>query len=249
MQTSALNALDSRLNKPIRLRILVADDDPSSRLYLSETLVRLGNQVDGCADGLAAVEQACRQHYDLLLLDCRMPGAGALEVLQALRGDPQAQSHHAPAVATSAQVDGELRQQLLSAGFREVMAKPCHLESLRLMTARIGSALTTPLLDDESALSASGDAAVLSALRGLLHEELVVLYQDLDRLLQHPQDLYERLHRLRSSCGFCGAHALASQSIALQNELRHGLAAIQQILPAFRQVLLETLDALAPSAT
>jgi CheY-like chemotaxis protein len=231
------------------LRILVADDDPSSRLYLSDTLIRLGNQADGCADGLAAIEQARRQHYDLLLLDCRMPGAGALEVLQALRGDPQACSHSSPAVATSAQVDSELREQLLSAGFREVLAKPCHLESLRLMTARIGSALATPLLDDESALSASGDAGVLRALRGLLHEELVALYQDLDRLQQHPQDLYERLHRLRSSCGFCGAHALASQSIALQGQLRHGVAAIGQTLPAFRQVLLETLDALAPSAT
>ncbi|MET0330743.1 MAG: response regulator [Dyella sp.] len=231
------------------LRILVADDDPSSRLYLSETLIRLGNLADGCADGLAAIEQARSQHYDLLLLDCRMPGAGALEVLQALRDDPRALSHHAPAVATSAQIDSELRQQLLSAGFREVLVKPCRLESLRLMTVRIGSALTTPILDDESALSASGDAGVLRALRGLLHEELVAMYQDLDRLQQRPHDLYERLHRLRSSCGFCGAHALASQSIALQDDTSLGLAAMQQTLPAFRQVLLETIEALEPSAT
>lgn len=250
MHRAALSTIDSPASQPAALRILVADDDPTSRLYLSEALRQLGNQPVDCEDGLAAIAQARQQYFDLLLLDCRMPGAGATEVLRALRADPAARSHDSPAVATSAQIDGELRQRLLQEGFSDVLSKPCTIDGLRQMTGQFAAAAAdlppAPLLDDAAALSASGDATILHALRGLLHEELVLFYQELDNLSADLPQLQERLHRLRSSCGFCGADALAQQAIALQRALRQGPPGERQ-MEDFRRVLLDTIDALAPS--
>jgi HPt (histidine-containing phosphotransfer) domain-containing protein len=83
----------------------------------------------------------------------------------------------------------------------------------------------------------------MQALRLLLREELALLHQELDSLSQDHAGFGERLHRLRSSCGFCGAAALSSQTILLQQQLsQHG--ATSAALARFRKVLLATLRAL-----
>src|SRR4051812_25852422 len=98
-------------------RVLVADDDPSTRQFLGSALASLGYDVSLAVDGEAAIGLAERERYDALLLDCRMPGAGAVDVLHALRRNRSAASHEAIALATSAEVPAALRDTLLAAGF------------------------------------------------------------------------------------------------------------------------------------
>ena len=98
--------------------------------------------------------------------------------------------------------------------------KPCGLDDLqRILSLAGGDLATTCMLDDSAALTASGDTATMRALRLLLREELVQLSRELDRPERRPAALSERLHRLRSSCGFCGAAALSAQTIMLQRQL------------------------------
>lgn len=66
-----------------RLRILFADDDDSLRLTLSEYLSsEAGYQVDACVSGEEAIELLKQQHFDVVLLDYKMPGLSGLNVLQ-----------------------------------------------------------------------------------------------------------------------------------------------------------------------
>ncbi len=65
--------------------MLVADDDPASRRFLGDGLRMLGAHSVECSDGVAAMEYARGDAFDMLLLDCRMPGGGALEILGRLR--------------------------------------------------------------------------------------------------------------------------------------------------------------------
>lgn len=226
--------------------VLVADDDPSSRRFLGEGLRALGAQVHECGDGQMALARAGIETFDLLLLDCRMPGAGAREVLAALRADALARSTDALAVATSAEVSAEDRQQLLSAGFSDVLLKPCDLDALRqLMTLARHSGRHAPLLDDQAALSSSGDAHTMRALRVLLREELAMLLQELDPLCQEPTRLVDRLHRLRSACGFCGTPALSAQALRLQRLAEAGGRVPGRPQDRFRQALADTLAALS----
>ena len=224
-------------------RILVADDDPPSRRFLCDGLRSLGARVQDCADGMQALQLARGEPFDLLLLDCRMPGAGAREVLAALRADGAARSARSLAVASSAELDNAVRRELLACGFRDVLRKPCDIAELQRVLALLPGG--TPVLDDGAALRASGDAATMQALRQLLRGELALLHQELGMPDHDRAALDDRLHRLRSSCGFCGAAALAAEVARLQQQLRddphHATPAIAQFRGAV-QVTLQALD-------
>ena len=223
-------------------RVLVADDDPASRRFLSDALHALGAAVQACADGPQALQLARAERYDLLLLDCRMPGAGASEVLAALRADEQARSHDSRAVASSAELGAAERRALLEHGFDAVLAKPCSLADLRKLLALLPGAM--PVLDDAAALRASGDTTTMQALRRLLRDELALLHQELGMTDVVPTALDDRLHRLRSSCGFCGAPALATEASHLQQRLREEPLAATSAIARFRGAVRLTLQAL-----
>jgi two-component system OmpR family response regulator len=174
------------------LRVLVADDDLGSCRFLCDGLRSLGARAEACNNGLAALERATAESFDLLLLDCRMPGAGALEILTLLRDDSRALSADSVAVATTAELGPSDRLSLLAAGFSEILLKPCRLADLqRVLTSSDRSGIA--ILDDPAALVTTGDAVTMRALRLLLLEELVMLERDLDTISCDRADFGERL--------------------------------------------------------
>jgi len=63
-------------------RILVADDEESIRWVLSKALKKKGFTVDLAVDGRQALSLFRSNHYDLAVLDIKMPGIQGLELLQ-----------------------------------------------------------------------------------------------------------------------------------------------------------------------
>jgi len=69
-------------------RVLVVDDDPTSRAWMAECLARRGLEVLLAADGAAALS-ALREHRpDLLVMDVHMPGLGGVEVCRIVKANP-----------------------------------------------------------------------------------------------------------------------------------------------------------------
>jgi CheY-like chemotaxis protein len=210
-------------------RILIADDDPVSLLYMQAALERLGCEAVTVDGGTKALLVARDETFDLLLLDRRMPGLGGIDVLQALRQH----GIRTPAIATSAELDADAVAQLRAAGFIDTLLKPATLEQIEGVVGRVHLVSSSsssvmidgdsPLLDDAGALAAmSGDMATLIALRGLLVQELKALNDELaSAAFASPEQLSERLHRLRASCGFCGTPALAAAARRLELALRN----------------------------
>ncbi len=66
-------------------RLLVVDDDLASRTSLAARLEKRGYAVDGAEGASAALEKILREHYDLVLLDQRMPEMSGLDLLRLLR--------------------------------------------------------------------------------------------------------------------------------------------------------------------
>ncbi|MCK6480385.1 MAG: response regulator [Planctomycetes bacterium] len=71
-------------------RVLVAEDDPSWRAVCQLLLEQAGMRVTTARDGgeaISVIEAAAREgvHYDLLLLDIRMPVASGWDVLRRSR--------------------------------------------------------------------------------------------------------------------------------------------------------------------
>ena len=66
-------------------RILVVDDEPSTRAVVVEILRRAGYQVDAADDGLAGWETLRTGRFHLLITDHRMPQVTGVELIQGLR--------------------------------------------------------------------------------------------------------------------------------------------------------------------
>jgi len=225
--------------------VLVADDDAPTRCFLRDAFRQFGARVALASSGDEAQALAHGEAFDLLVLDCRMPGAGAVEVLARLRSDRNARSLCSPAVASSAEVDAPTQQTLLAAGFHAVLVKPCTLQDLRDVLVLGAGRHDLPVLDDHLALHASGTPAIVQALRGLLRQELMAVCSELDTLSADAKALEARLHKLRSSCGFCGAASLSEHIASLQQHLKLAHRGPMLPLSEFRKSVLQTIDALS----
>lgn len=209
------------------LRVLVADDNPLSLRFFEEALQALGHRVVGVANGAAALAEAQRSAFDLVLLDARMPNLGGVETWQRIHGVP-GPSRHACPLATTADDSADARQRLLDAGFIDVLIKPLTIADLHWTFARHAAIYSgrvaeenALLLDDRQALAAGGDTTVMIALRGLLVGELEALPAEMTRFTasRDADSLRERLHRLDASAGFCGAPALSRAAHTLRGAL------------------------------
>jgi diguanylate cyclase (GGDEF)-like protein/PAS domain S-box-containing protein len=70
------------LDRDVTARILLADDDPRLLESLQALLKLYQYQVDTAVGGAAAIQQLNSNHYDLLLLDLRMPDVSGHDVMQ-----------------------------------------------------------------------------------------------------------------------------------------------------------------------
>jgi two-component system response regulator MprA len=66
-------------------RVLVVDDDALVRRMLARSLAAAGFEVEGAADGGAALAAVERSAPDLVVLDVTMPGVDGLAVCRRLR--------------------------------------------------------------------------------------------------------------------------------------------------------------------
>ena len=84
----------------------------------------MGCSVDVVADGEAAARSAASVRYDLILMDCHMPGIDGFEATQRIRGDRAGQSAKTPIVALTADALAGDRERCLEAGMDDYMTKP-----------------------------------------------------------------------------------------------------------------------------
>lgn len=117
-------------------RVLVADDDPSTRAMIDMALQDAGYDRLLAADGKSALEQARAARPDLIVLDIGMPYLTGDEVHRELRRDPR--TRYIPVVfVTAKRTTGEIAARLRN-GADDYIAKPFDIDEL---VARVESAL------------------------------------------------------------------------------------------------------------
>jgi phosphoserine phosphatase RsbU/P len=119
-------------------RILVADDDATSRKLLLRILSRAGFTCSEAPDGIAALKQLHDDPPSLLLLDYDMPGMNGAEVLKQLRHDGNAIVAQIPAIMLTGHGGEESEVLCLEAGADDFVTKPINDAVLR---ARIDTQL------------------------------------------------------------------------------------------------------------
>jgi CheY-like chemotaxis protein len=110
-------------------RILIADDQASSREFLRTALEHIGHEVIEAVDGAEAVARARETSPDLMLLDLHMPALDGFGAVGELRR--QAQFADTPVVALTASAMQGDKERALAAGFTAYLTKPIRLAELR----------------------------------------------------------------------------------------------------------------------
>jgi CheY-like chemotaxis protein len=106
-------------------RVLVAEDEPVNAEVRRAILVHYGIDVVMARDGEQAVAEHARQSFDLILMDCQMPGMDGFEATRRIR-DAKLSSGLArtPVVALTAHAMAGYREQCLQAGMDDYLGKP-----------------------------------------------------------------------------------------------------------------------------
>jgi CheY-like chemotaxis protein/anti-sigma regulatory factor (Ser/Thr protein kinase) len=111
------------------LRIMVVEDDPTSREYLRRALEKNGCEV-AAADGADAAERLFAEHadnwFDTVLTDYSMPGRNGLELLTAIK---QKDACLATIILTG-ESERSLVAQSLRAGAADFLDKPVNIQKL-----------------------------------------------------------------------------------------------------------------------
>jgi DNA-binding response OmpR family regulator len=102
---------------------LVVDDEVALLPVYIEFLGRMGYAATGVVNGAEAIAEMDQHHYDLLLVDLRMPGKTGFEVLNELRPDHP----DTCIILVSGCVSHEFAATALRLGADSYVAKPCSL--------------------------------------------------------------------------------------------------------------------------
>jgi CheY-like chemotaxis protein len=159
------------------LRILLAEDNASSRLVTAQMLRALGASVSLASDGFEALETFEGTEVDLVLADMEMPRVSGLDVIRALRarGDGRA---GVPIVALSAATLPKERERILAAGADGLISKPvASPEALGAALRAHVPALRAPEPAEEVAPAPDGpvaDLTVFDALNAAIGRDMMV---------------------------------------------------------------------------
>lgn len=112
--------------------VLVADDEPSVRVLLTQVLIKQGYRVVTAERGDEALKVFKHESPHLVLADVLMPGMDGLELCRAIR----ALSPQVPVVLLSAMGDEKLSQAVRDVKANDALSKPVQLAAIRALAAR-----------------------------------------------------------------------------------------------------------------
>ena len=107
------------------LNALVVDDNAVNREVAVAMLEECGCRVGVAQDGNAAVRMAHEQRFDVILMDCQMPGLDGFDATAAIRRDEGERATPPTAIiALTANVLSRERARCMAAGMNAFLAKP-----------------------------------------------------------------------------------------------------------------------------
>ena len=196
------------------LRILLAEDNVINRAVAESILSKRGHLVVHAANGREAMEAACREAFDLILMDVQMPEMDGLEATKRIRELEKASGRHTRIVAMTAHALAGDRERCLAAGMDDYLSKPLRKEDL-LGVLRGGDGKTAPEEIEETVLfsreqllvQCEGDEELRAELVSIFCENTPPLLEAIGEAVQNSDGaaLAARAHKFLGSLGVFGA--------------------------------------------
>jgi two-component system sensor histidine kinase/response regulator len=167
--TAMADDAESRLSTRHRgAHVLLAEDHAINVEVVIEILHAVGIDVAVAVNGREAVQRACYQTFDLILMDIQMPEMGGIEATRLIRGLPQWADR--PIIALTAKAFAEDRQACLAAGMNDILTKPVepsllYSTLLHWLAPTVRAKHAPVLVQNQRTFDASDDTRVILALR------------------------------------------------------------------------------------
>ncbi|HEX8948857.1 MAG TPA: response regulator [Dissulfurispiraceae bacterium] len=110
------------------MKILVVDDDKTTRKLLSLYLKGKGYEIATAENGLDAMEKLGAGDINLIVTDMNMPYMDGIELTKTLRSDDAAKS--IPIIMVTTEADEDERKKALDAGVDDYLVKPTNAEQI-----------------------------------------------------------------------------------------------------------------------
>ena len=122
---------DAQQVGPVGVRVLLVEDEETSRYVLSQTLEAHGCRVTVASTGEEALGLCDEMEFDLVLMDLRLPGIGGCETTERLRENESIQGGATRIVGLTASPLLEDQVRAKAAGMDRVLIKPVDDMALR----------------------------------------------------------------------------------------------------------------------
>jgi twitching motility two-component system response regulator PilH len=117
-------------------KILVVDDSPTERYFLTDILVKNGFSVSTAENGEEALLKLKADKPQLILMDIVMPGQNGFQVTRAISRDPETQE--VPIIICTSKGQETDRIWGLRQGARDYIVKPVDPDELLAKIAALG---------------------------------------------------------------------------------------------------------------
>jgi len=114
------------------VRILVVDDDATTRVALGGLLETQGYQVDSAGDGQAALERLVELPPDVIVTDLDMPVMNGMQLITELRG----RGLDVPVIVATSATEVRSAVEAMRAGATDYITKPVDFDALLLSVER-----------------------------------------------------------------------------------------------------------------
>ena len=135
------------------IRILIADDERNLRELIVRELGRRGHEVEGVADGVAALDRIKENPFDVVVLDMRMPRKEGIDVLRELATLPEAPQ----VIMLTGFQEVSTAVEAMKLGAYDYLTKPTKIEELDVVVRK--AAEKGQLVRDNVALRAHAPGA------------------------------------------------------------------------------------------
>lgn len=102
--------------------VLIADDSPTIRKFVSFSLKMQGFEVLAACDGMEAIELVTGKKIDLIITDLNMPNMDGFELIKTLRANDSYKD--VPIIILSSLAGSEEIERGMNAGANSYMVKP-----------------------------------------------------------------------------------------------------------------------------
>ncbi|HXY70117.1 MAG TPA: response regulator, partial [Gemmatimonadales bacterium] len=219
------------------LTILLAEDNQVNQEVAATMLRKRGHHVDVVGTGTAAVAQASKQHYDVVLMDIQMPEMDGLDATRALRAMPACAD--LPIVALTAHALAEERQNCLAVGMNAYVTKPFKAFELFAAAEGWGARSAPPPVDLAAFRREMAEAGASEAVNGIIESFLDSSATRTDAMARaveagNTDEVARLAHAFKSSAAQLGANRLADRLKEMEAAAKEGAAArVREAFGAF----------------